>query len=325
MKSPLRTRARRGFTLVEIMIVSALIALLSALAVFSIQQFYTTNVRKACIGELNRLYTALEFAHQDLAFYPKLSYLNSSREQVLFDQASQTYTGNSVIAHLDYYGFLPGGAANPVQARVNAFWSGPYFGMSQARGKSNRGLASGLVTVRLADVWEATNGIDPNMSRVQWPADPWGNPYVVYQLRTEIVGGGAGRAGVFIGDAGQQADYLNAIVSYGPNKIPGGNIATGEPLRSQLKAGALYTDLDPLGGLSGLVLYTMKSANPVVAQQYRLETTFNANHQPVFDSLNSLAMAVALQNNDIVAQDAAIQAGDVGMLDPGTDDIVVQF
>lgn len=327
-------RSTRGFTLVEIMIVAALIALLSGIAVFSINTFYQSNVRKATIGELNRLYTALEFARQDLQFYPKFCYLNSSRDQVLFDQVTGLYDSASMISNLDYYGFVPGGP-NPVQTRVNAFWNGPYFGMSAVRGRQNRGLQSGLTTVRLADVFLQTGSAD--YSKVRWPADPYGQPYVLYQMRGEI--SGADRWPVFVSNGGQEGDFLNAVVSYGPNGVPGGNGATplsltgftGGPTlfsaavsRETLREGALFVLGDPLVG-DGEVGFTMKSALPSTPPEYRLETWYgsgaNANHEPVLDSLVSI---VGFGANPAWLKEG-IDWGQIGMLEPGTDDLVIQF
>lgn len=175
----------RGFTLVEIMIVAALIAILSSIAIFSINEFFNIQVRKATIGELRQFATALSFAHDDLTFFPRLNNLNKPRALVLYDQQSDQSSNANLIPAIDYHGFVPGvpQGATPFQSRVSAFWSGPYIGLSEARQRANRGGKSGLARVRLPEVWAALSG--PNQEKYSfvedYPADPWGQPYVMIQ------------------------------------------------------------------------------------------------------------------------------------------------
>lgn len=311
------TGARRGFTLIEVMIVAALIALLSGIALFSIQQFYDSNVRKAALGECNRLGTALEFANQNLGFYPKLNYLRQPRSVVQFNETTGVADAAYVVHALDYYGYFPGGTASPALGRVALSWDGPYYGASVNRARSNRGTQSGITKVRLADVFYATNSLP--LSLVSWPADPYGNPYVLYQVKYDSSGT---YSPVVVGSPGQSADYFNAVVSYGPNKFPGGNENTpdtpaGASVRDALRGAALYLVGDPLG--DGQANYTMKSASPLVTDtNYRvILSTLDAGWASFRDSIKWDPAAYAGQNQQ--------NLGYVGIRDNGSDDLSFEF
>ncbi|HRR32158.1 MAG TPA: prepilin-type N-terminal cleavage/methylation domain-containing protein, partial [Candidatus Sumerlaeia bacterium] len=73
------TSHKYGFTLVEIVIVAALVALFSGLATFGIQQMLRNNKLKAVIGEARQVGSSLIFAHQDIGFYPSIGFLNMSK------------------------------------------------------------------------------------------------------------------------------------------------------------------------------------------------------------------------------------------------------
>ena len=86
-------RSERGFTLVEIMIVVAIIALLAAIAIPNVLRGRTTANESAVIGNLRALISSLEMERSVNNIYP-------------LDVAGNTW----VVA---MYGACPGGAGNP--------------------------------------------------------------------------------------------------------------------------------------------------------------------------------------------------------------------
>src|SRR5688572_29195394 len=83
---------RRGFTLVEMLVVSALIALFAGLAVFSITTQLEQNRKKAAVAECRQIATAMSFAHQDLSFFPKLCLLRFNYNELLAQGARHTFS-----------------------------------------------------------------------------------------------------------------------------------------------------------------------------------------------------------------------------------------
>ncbi len=75
MNQPTFKRRNRGFTLIEMLIVAALIAIFSALAVFNISEQLNISKGKAAVAECRSIATAMSFAHDDLGFYPKIGFL----------------------------------------------------------------------------------------------------------------------------------------------------------------------------------------------------------------------------------------------------------
>lgn len=310
---------RQGFTLMEILIVAALITVLSSIAIISVNSFYNQAVKKTTIGELNRVGMALAFAEQDIGFYPKLAYLDKSEHYVLYDLAGDRTDPNMLVNHFDTYGFLAGGLGDPLQSRVASQWKGPYIGVSETRAKSGRGQG-GVVKVRLSDVAEL---FPDERSVVDWPADPLGNPYVFYRLKA-VVDSSGNITPVFVSSPGARADFFNAVVSYGANRIPGGNDNTplDSTLADQLRAGGLYSKVGGPGGVSdpyfsgtgNPAVFIMKSAHPSVRTEFRIETDFSGPNYAAF--LDAFKVAPALYDP---------LNGVVGTLDFGTDDLVYRF
>lgn len=205
---------RRGFTLVEMLIVGVLIALFSGLAVFSISQQLNSNKMKAAVAECRQISTAMSFAHQDLGFFPKICYLRLSANNLakVFTNFALSTQGTKTSIHEWEYHSLPT-AMDLTGKLLDKKWKGPYGGFGQER------------IVRMTIPAE-TGGRDVEMD---WPADPWGNPYVAYFITTERRAG----AGVsdltnrFIKTAGEDARLYAGVVSYGRNKVPG-MVAPGE-------------------------------------------------------------------------------------------------
>jgi hypothetical protein len=216
------------------------------------------------------------------------------------------YGQSQVIPFPDYMGFIPGGTG--LLTRMQQNWSGPYMGMSSARVGSNRGRG-GIVQVRLSDVTPQTIDGD-DISVVPWPADPYGQPYVVYQLRAALFG--ATQVAEFTEIETEIPDLLNAVVSYGRNGFPGGNEFTS-PLFADatLIPGALFVVGDLIG--TGAA-FTMKSA---------------AATNPDLRLVNGGAQQITIQESlrpgrglSVEPTQAQIDAGEVGVIDRTSDDII---
>lgn len=323
----------RGFTLIEILIVAALIALLSGIAIFSINEFYNNNIRKAVIGEVNQIATAASFANDDLQFFPKLHLLSDPASVIFKDPATGLQNPNQVIPGIDYFGFIPGGQP-PQLTKLQNGWRGPYMGMSMTRDRSSRGSRSGIVKMRLPDVYfdpSISNATREALSLVDWPADVWGNPYVFYQLRSSADVGG-NLLPEFVDQLGENADYLNAIVSYGKNGYPGGNDMTpGDPTQGPsatnaagtLFAGALYVRRDALGTGAHFTL-KVATSDPAIVATIPPNLLLHNGTTYHFDVLNGLKFDETPYLPLPVNQSDCSQ-GLIGMLEDCNDDIVYEF
>lgn len=213
----LKIRKEKGFTLVEIFIVGSLIALFAALAIINIQQQFQTNLRKITIGETKEIATALSFAYQDIGIFPKFCFLNRSLN-MLYQISGST----DLPPDFDYMGY----SIATLQRSLKQTWRGGYFALSPTRNRIAQGRG-GVVRVLLP-----TSGED-----IEWPADPWGNPYVLYLLYMDS----EGRYN-FILSPTQEPNLFTAVVSYGPNKVPGGSETITPEKVGQLKPYRLYED-----------------------------------------------------------------------------------
>ena len=143
-------RSRRGFTLVEMFIVGALIALFAGIAVINIQQQFDSNKRKAMIGEARQLGTSLSFAKLDLGIYPRLCFLQYSDKQLQFEAIQRLGAGSNFFFYgtMDYSGI---GTA-PLASTLLANWKGPYFSASQSRGGVGQASQGGIVNMVIPEI-----------------------------------------------------------------------------------------------------------------------------------------------------------------------------
>jgi len=197
-----------GFTLVEILIVAALISLFAAIAMFNIQYFAIQAKRKAATADARSISDAMTAAHFEYGFYTKLCYLCLSRSEIerLVDQQMQ------IVPDFDYIGFdsVDNRVLLPRSRRILDSWRGPYLPSPAGR---QVGSNSGVVKMRMPYQPQGT----PVSELYDWPADPWGNPYVVY-----LVGETADGRPTWITSPTDRPVYFARVVSYGPNGIPGG-------------------------------------------------------------------------------------------------------
>ena len=208
-------RFRRGFSLIEVLIVAAILSIIAGIGMINIQQVMDSNKRKATVGEARMLATAVGYAYEDVGIFPKLNYL--------LERVTPFYqgTGDGVInpaTGLAYPGFDYIGTIqqNPprhrsLSNRIAQTWNGPYQALSPTSQSSATG-PSGFVEMEMP-------GRGGEIRR--WPSDQYGRPYVMYLL--ELAPGEPDTFGNvrFLKDPTSQPDFAAAVVSYGPDGFPG--------------------------------------------------------------------------------------------------------
>lgn len=287
-----RPGGRRGFTLVEMFIVGALITLFAGLAVFNIREQFESNRRKAMIGEARNLGVSLGFAKMDTNVYPKLCFLEMSKRVLEFEAVSRGMNQDALFTIMDYTSI----GTNVFSGNIKNNWRGAYFAASQTRGNISQGRG-GFVKMRIPEIPGTVE-----QQTFQWPADPLGNPWVLYLLNLDP---NTNRP-IFINAAQNfsptlEPDYLTAVVSYGPNRIPGGGPSIEPSLAPGMLAMRLYT-----GDYHGSE-FTLLSDNDYV-------TALGAARAAVVSNRFGTA---GLANND--------EGQPTGILDPGSDDVVYEF
>ncbi len=293
-------RSGGGFTLIEILIVGALIALFSGLAIFSVQQMYDSNRRKAMVGEAYQIATALSMARDDIGFYPRLHLLNLPKALVTTQQQVSGRTVVQPIPGMDTYGFFSPFTPPNFSKSIADNWRGPYMGTSEARsGQSQGGRA--LITVRLPDL-PAGNDL------VLWPADTWSRPWVIYQVSAVADPSSGDTVLRPITRPGENADFFNAAVSYGVNGYPGNyfrpDLAPGGPIGDidRMRAAALFIENPP----GAPAPYTMKTLSAAA-------------------DLGTLITPMDFARSMLVDDGGRGNEGMKGILVPGSDDVIIRF
>lgn len=294
-------RRDRGFTLAELVIVATLISLFSTLAVFSIQTQFQNNQRKAVIAETRQIAAALEFANLDTGIFPKLCFLDQSRDGLLFLGVERFGAGGGGF---QIYNYMDVAARRTFDAApaIDRSWRGPYFALSQAR----RGLAQGrggfAQVVLNESGWPTTEE-----ATLRYPTDVYGNPYVVYMMNADLTN----QQLLFVQEGAdglnptKKGTFVNAVVSYGPNQVPGGD----ERFRANFTS--------PLNGV-GLRLYT---GNPAEGRFTSLDVP---QYTRARASAWALKYATALGTDTQLAPNFD-NTGRVGITDPTSDDVVFEF
>jgi prepilin-type N-terminal cleavage/methylation domain-containing protein len=296
----------RGFTLIEMLIVAILITLFSSLAIFSVQQLYDDARRKTVHDDVKQIGTALHFAYEHIGFIPRIHLLGRPLNEVTFQLGGQTIINPA----FDTYGYLP--FDPPQVTTVQRKWAGSYIGVIKNRETMSRG-DRGLVWMRLPDRDSIALGTvgDLDLSRVKWPADAWGNPFVVYQVTSDnlFITTDNPRGLRLIQRPGELANKITAVVSYGPNGVPGGNenTLTQSPqfIQNVLQPASLFVVGDVTGGDAE---FTLKSFDTAIA--------------PVELDLVQFADVLA---QSLLAEEQVPGDGQVGMLNPLSDDIYWTF
>src|SRR5690606_6989864 len=121
MKNPISPiRRNGGFTLIEMLVVAALIAIFAGLAVFNIVEQLNREKEKAAIAEARSIATAMSFAHDDLGFYPRLCWLKFGQEEFLKYIADRGGLPGSAV---DWFGQGDASMLN----RINTSWGEKYM------------------------------------------------------------------------------------------------------------------------------------------------------------------------------------------------------
>lgn len=308
---------RRGFTLIEMLIVSAMIVLLAGLAIIGAQQMYEATKKKAVQDETKSIGTALSQCKHDIGFYPRISLVGVSESLVLFRQGTPAQiSANSITSFytrpgFDTYGFYGSGyamfgntLANPV-FQIYRLWKPPYMLVNEARAANTTGRRTGIIRMRLSDAEYQTGfpkgvgGDDPSL--VWWPTDAYGNPYMVYHICADSPAyySSTNQKGLrLIMAPTEEATYMNVVVSYGPNHAPGGN---DKPGSLGWPAEALYVPGDLYGTVADYTLKSVTSPN----SQARIDLT----------KAFMVALAPSITNN----------GPNPGIFDNGSDDIFFKF
>jgi type II secretory pathway pseudopilin PulG len=290
-----RGKATRAFTLIELLIVGALIALFAGLAIFGAQQAYLDNQRKAMIGEARQVATSLDMAYADVNFFPALCFLDKSLTN-LFVTAQQAggldnvNNGEDVLQFMHIY-LLPTSSREQL---IRRDWGGPYFAASQARS----GVSQGRGGSREMEL------VNPSGTRgtYSWPLDAYGNPYMVYDLNVDRT---TGILSFNLTDQFNTGNFATAVVSYGRNRIPGGPAlhAPTDPLIAQNLR--LYDgNLNDTGATLRYDVSELASDGAALAGAWTTET----GTPPL------ARMATDIDTGD-----------EIGITDPGSDDIVFTF
>jgi prepilin-type N-terminal cleavage/methylation domain-containing protein len=304
-----RRSRRRGFTLVELVIVASLIAIFSGLAVFSIQQQFRNNQVKATIAETRNIAATLDLAHLDVSMFPKLCWLDQSETGLRFIGVQLFGTG---AASAQIFNNMEIGQRSTFNQAfsISQNWRGSYFAMSQSRAGSSQGRG-GIVNMILPEYASLAGGADG----FRWPADPYGSPYVVYMLNVDR----DAQTLFFINDdpvhgdnPGFQGDYINAVVSYGPNQVPGG----GANFRTGL--------INPAAGAGTRRLYNQTLAERF---EYLEEADFQGPSGERLANIwkRTFNFAAGFADTDMAPNPDIDSTTGVGITDRGSDDVIFEF
>lgn len=292
--------ARRAFTLIELLIVGALIALFAGLAIFGAQQAYLNNQRKAVIGESRQVATALDFAYGDVGFFPLLCFMDDSLEGLTID-SQQAFGNPDSLFNFMQIMMVP---TTQKVTGIRANWKGPYFSPAQSRTQVSQGR--GGSKQMLLNIGGTFRG------PFAWPADVYGTPYVVYNLNIDVNGGTPGElyfanqdaGGTLEVDPNKRGNFVNAVVSYGRNRIPGGGETP--PSLGNVENFRLFEPDPTIPNIDG--------PNPL---RYLQQNQFTDARAEVWSTTYAPSgVTFATDNNGI---------NPVGITDEGSDDIVFTF
>jgi len=239
---------QKGFTLIEILIVAALISLFAGLAIINIQQQFKASLKKAVIGEVRNLSVAYDAILQNnVGVFPKLCFVMQHLSEI--EPYLDVDTGRA-ISGFDYIGHpLTGSTLN----RIKTNWQGPYFASSQTRqnvAQGRGGNCRGRFLSGDAKTYVLLMPCDPYPNPFHIPS---GSPYVLYLLKIKKDANGDVIYRAAEPDQLPKPMYefitkptdipdLVAVVSYGPNAVPGGPEVLADAEKTRRKALRLYTE-----------------------------------------------------------------------------------
>lgn len=191
------TGRRKAFTLIEMLIVAALLAIFASLAIINMSTQLNLNKQKAAVAECRQIATALSFVNDDMSLFPKLNFLR-------FNIGNLETEGMPGGPWINNAGFeMYGNVVGDLGTRLKRGWKGSYLAPNSDK---------------LVNMQFNVNGVQ---KVEKWPADPWGNPYVVYLLYTNPNATTDQERERFIDGAGKTPNWSALVVSYGRNRVPG--------------------------------------------------------------------------------------------------------
>lgn len=313
-------RSCAAFTLLELLVVSGILALLAGLATISAATFIQIANERTTYGDCNSIGKSLSFAENDIGFIPRIHTLDLAQEDLIVSLVSGTQTYSYARPGMDTYGML--GQDDAMTAAVATNWVSSYGAISKSRQNVSSGR-KGIADVRLpeGDYDTFANAIGQDITLVKWPLDPWNNPYIVYEVTVDrtIVDTSNPRGLRLIDDPSEHGDFFTAVVSYGPNHVPGGKKDTNlsQALELSRTAAMLCAEGDAAGGDA---MYTMRSMSDGLDYQ----------NQPVDVQGATLVLNLSLQSDQFTGSLPGSLLSDdpvdePGILDKGCDDIFWEF
>jgi type II secretory pathway pseudopilin PulG len=229
-------RTVAAFTLIEILVIALLISILSAIALFSVRSMMDRARVRTVIGETYQISTALSLCRDDIGIYPKMNFLLGSINEIGEFTGAITPTNR---IHPDFECF--GNDIDNQTTRLASQWNGPYMGMSQTR--TTAGIAAGPSIVRM-QLPQANN------QEVFFPGDAWQQPYTLYLMSIDgdgLVTFNTGESGLpfEVENFTTLPNFFSAVVSYGPNKQPGGQDLSNLPATFDPEEARLYETINP--------------------------------------------------------------------------------
>ncbi|HNY26568.1 MAG TPA: prepilin-type N-terminal cleavage/methylation domain-containing protein [Candidatus Sumerlaeota bacterium] len=216
-------RSSSGFTLIEILVICAILAILSSILITNVRQQMEQAERKATFADARSVANALTTAQFDVGFYPRVGYLNFTVPELKLASGSPTVLPPS----LDTMGF-PDALLTSKIGTIYTEWGkgGSYLSFGAERASMAPGGSVGYLCKM------SIPGLSSSHNPIKWPADPWGNPYVVYLIKIVDNQAMAGPGVVTSSKTGAQYSWISGpfdnptykalVVSYGPNGYPGG-------------------------------------------------------------------------------------------------------